>query len=321
MRADRLLTILLLLHVHEQLTTPALAERLAVSPRTIHRDLEALAAAGIPVYAERGRRGGWRLVAGYRAQIPPLNAHELGALTVLGMSDTLGAVALGDALQQALHKLSAALPGAQQDAAQIARRLHIEAGGWFQTGEPLPWLEPLQQAVWHDQEVQLTYTRGDGTTSTRRVAPYGLVVQAGVWYLVGATAAGLRVFRVGRVQHLVPAGTIFTRPADFDLAAAWHTLRDQFIAQMQVYRATVRVQPEFFPILRQVLSLPADLPTTTEPDGRLRVDLAFDSLEAACFYMLGCGSLVEVVTPAELRAAVQQEAAALLRRYAADAEQ
>jgi predicted DNA-binding transcriptional regulator YafY len=315
MRADRLLTILLLLHAHERLTTPALAERLAVSPRTIHRDLEALAAAGIPVYAERGRRGGWRLVEGYRAQIPPLSASELGALTVLGASDTLAGLDLGGALQQALHKLSAALPRAQQDAAHIAQRLHIEAGGWFQASEPLPWLEAVQQAVWHDQVLQMTYTRADGSTSPREVAPYGLVVQAGVWYLVGDTAAGLRVFRLGRVQQATPTGATFTRPADFDLAAAWRDLRGQFLTQTTRYPATVRIHPDLFPIVRQVLGLPADLPVTAEPDGWLRVVLAFDSLEAAQFHVLGFGAGVEAVAPPALRAAVRQEAAAVLRRY------
>lgn len=315
MRADRLLTILLLLHTHERLTTPRLAERFAVSPRTIHRDLEALAAAGIPVYAERGRRGGWRLVEGYRAQIPPLNAQELGVLTVLGTSDTLAGGDLARALQQALQKLNAALPGAQQDAAHTAQRLHIEAGGWFQSNEPLPWLERLQQAVWHDQIVQLTYTRSDGSTTTREVAPYGLVVQAGVWYLVGNTAVGMRVFRVGRVQGVTPTGSIGTRPADVNLATLWRKLRGDFVAQTRRYQATVRVRPDVFPLLRQVLGLPTDFPTAAESDGWLRVGLSFDSLEAARFHILGFGAAAEAVAPTELREAVRQEVEAVLRRY------
>lgn len=315
MRADRLLTILLLLHAHEQLTTPMLARQLDVSPRTIHRDLEALAAAGIPIYAERGRQGGWRLMEGYRAQIPPLSASELGLLTVLGASDTLAAVDLAGTLQQALRKLSAALPGANQEAIHIARRLHIEAGNWFQDDEPLPWLDVIQQAVWHDQLLQLDYTRADGSHGRREVAPYGLVVQAGIWYLLGHTSDGMRVFRVGRIRGASRTGKTFARPPDFDLPALWRGMREQFLAHSSRYRTEVLVETALLPILRRVLNLPAELPATTMPDGRLRIVLHFDSMEAARFYVLGFGAAIEAVAPAELRTAVLAAARALIEHY------
>jgi predicted DNA-binding transcriptional regulator YafY len=314
-----LLAILLLLHAHEQLTTPQLAGQLAVSARTIHRDLEALAAAGIPVYAERGRQGGWRLLEGYRAQIPALSASELAMLSVLGASDMLAAVDLGGSLQQALRKLSAALPGVQQEAAQIAGRLHIEAGNWFQSGEQLPWLGTVQQAIWQDQVLHLEYSRADGSRGSREVEPYGLVVQAGIWYLLAQTTDGMRVFRVGRIQAARPTGAVFQRPADFDLAAAWRAMRAQFLAQSSRYRVTLLVEAPLLPLVRRILNWPHEFVVGTAADGRMRIELSFDNLEIARFCTLGCGTLVEVVSPAELRAALREAARAMADQYGVEA--
>jgi predicted DNA-binding transcriptional regulator YafY len=317
-RADRLLAILLLLHAHEQLTTPQLAGQLAVSARTIHRDLEALAAAGIPVYAERGRSGGWRLLEGYRAQIPALSASELAMLSVLGASDTLAAVDLGGSLQQALRKLSAALPGLQQEAAQIAGRLHIEAGNWFQSDEQLPWLGTVQQAVWHNHVLHLEYTRADGSRGSREVEPYGLVVQAGIWYLLAQTADGRRVFRVGRIRCARLAGAGFQRPTDFDLAADWRAMRARFLAHSSRYRVELLVEAPLLPMVRRILNWPHEFAVAAASDGRMRIELSFDSLEIARFCTLGCGMLVEVVAPGELREALREAVRAMAEQYGAE---
>jgi predicted DNA-binding transcriptional regulator YafY len=190
MRADRLIALVLLLQARRRITAPDLAARLEVSVRTIYRDLDALSAAGVPVYAARGTGGGVSLPDGYRLDLTALHRDEASALFLSAVPGPLTDLGAGQVLEAALRKLSAALPaGARHEAERARQRLHLDPAEWWQTHEPVPHLRLVQEGVWQERRLRLTYRRRDGSTATRVVEPYGLVAKAGVWYLVAADAA------------------------------------------------------------------------------------------------------------------------------------
>ncbi|NJO05633.1 MAG: YafY family transcriptional regulator [Chloroflexaceae bacterium] len=316
MRADRLIAILLLLHSHERLTTRDLAQRLEVSPRTIHRDIEALCAAGVPIYAERGRLGGWRLSEGYQATPPALTTAETSTLFIAGAAGLLSDLGMDNTLQTALLKLSAWLPESDREAVEhILQRIHIEPGNWFRNANPLPHLSTLQQAVLQDRVVEIVYTRSDGSLTERRIEPYGLIAKAGVWYMLAQTDQGRRMFRVGRVQSALLTDDTFKRPPDFDLAHAWNEARATFENRFRNYTITLRVPAALLPIVNKVYG--TDVPVgPRDADGRLELRLSFESFETACFFVLGCGPGVVVVEPEDLRLAVLEALHKLLSQYA-----
>jgi predicted DNA-binding transcriptional regulator YafY len=320
MRADRLLSLLLLLQARGRTPAHELARRLEVSVRTIYRDLDALSAAGIPVYAERGPGGGCALLESYRATLTGLTATEVTALfsgLAAGPSADLG---MGQALQGARLKLWATLSARQRQGAEHARqRLHLDSGGWFQPPESLPYLPAIQEAVWQDRRLQLVYRRSDGTRGERLVDAYGLVAKAGVWYLVAARSGAWRVYRVSRVLSAAVSGEGFQRRPGFDLAAYWGQWCAEFEAGLPRYPATVRLTPAAASILPFVMGEgvrrlleevgPADAA------GWVTLTLTLDTLEGACRQLLGLGALAEVLAPAELREAMRERAAAVVGMY------
>ncbi len=200
MRADRLLSILLLLQVHRRMTAGELARRLEVSERTIHRDMEALGMAGIPVTAERGTGGGWSLIDGYRTNLTGLNEAEIHALFLARPPRLLADLGLDKASEAALIKLLAALPARARQGAQEARqRLYIDSTGWWQAYEATPHLCTLHEAVWAERRVRFTYHRTDGEVVTRVANPLGLVAKGNTWYFVARVEDDLRTYRVSRV--------------------------------------------------------------------------------------------------------------------------
>ena len=191
MRSDRLLSLLLILQARGRVTAPAVATDLEVSVRTVYRDVEALSAAGVPVWTEQGRGGGIALMPGYRTDMTGLTAEEsraLVALTGRAVPDDLG---MGSALAAAVHKLVAAVPASHRAAAEQARdRVLVDHAGWYRHDTEAPQLPVIQEAVWDDRRLRVRYRHGDGETADYLLDPYGLVVKAGVWYLVAATAGG-----------------------------------------------------------------------------------------------------------------------------------
>src|SRR5689334_16595189 len=185
MRADRLLSIMLLLQVHRRITARELARRLEVSERTIHRDMDALGAAGIPIYAERGVGGGWALAEAYQTNLTGLNEAEIQALFLATPPQLLADLGLRQAADAALIKLLAALPAISRRDAEFARqRIHVDGAGWLRAREAVPFLAAIQEALWQDRKLRLTYQRADDTTVERLVDPLGLVAKSSVWYLV-----------------------------------------------------------------------------------------------------------------------------------------
>ncbi len=212
MRADRLLSILLLLQTRGRMTARELAEHMEVSERTIYRDIEALGMAGIPVYAERGPGGGCTLLDGYQTRLTGLTEAEIRALFLLNMTHPLADLGLDKALDDALLKLSAALPAAQrQEAEQVRQRIYLDTTT-PQSSQPIAQhLQTLQAAIWQDRKLSLSYHAGDGTLSEQLVDPYGLVSTPLAWYLVGAVNGEKQVFCVSHLHEVASTAETFAR--------------------------------------------------------------------------------------------------------------
>lgn len=320
MRADRLLSLLMLLQIKGRATAQELAERLEVSERTIYRDIEALSIAGVPVYAERGPGGGCMLAEGYRTNLTGLKEAEVRTLFMPGVAGPLTDLGVSKELEAALLKLLAALPSAhQRNIERTRQRLYMDAVGWYHSNEEVPFLQMLQTAVWQDRRVRLTYRKHNGETFERTIDPLGLVAKAGVWYMVAVSHNELRVFRVSRVRNVVLTDEQCQRPEGFNLEQYWATWRHDFQNSLSKYPVKVRISPLFLPILPQVMGEtihsrieeagPADA------EGWLTLPLMFETLEHARSYILGFGTMVEVLEPLELRTNIKQLAAGIVEFY------
>lgn len=322
MRADRLLSIVLLLQTHHRLTARELAERLEVSERTIHRDMEALGAAGIPVVAERGARGGWSLLGSYRTNLTGLNEAEIQALFVNVPPKLLTDLRLEKAAEAALLKLLAALPSMHRQGAERARqRIHVDVTGWNRPEEAVPLLPVLQEAVWTERRVLLTYRRNDGETVERLVDPLGLVAKGSVWYLVAGVDGEMRTYRVSRVQGATVTDKPCVCPDDFDLAAYWEESTAQFNADLPRYIISVRARPDVLPRLRYAgrFARTEEIGAPDE-DGWIPITLNLGLEEVACEYVLAFGPAMEVLEPESLREKVLAAAQELIALYAETAE-
>ncbi len=323
MRADRLLSLILLLQARDRVPARELAARLEVSERTIYRDLDALSAAGIPVYAERGPGGGCALAAGYRTTLNGLTEREVRTLFLSGFPGSIANLDVDRALDGVLLKFLAALPAAQRDDAERARaRVHLDPTPWFHTERPLPHVQVLQDAVWQDRRVRIIYRSRDGQMRARLVAPYGLVAKAGVWYLVAGTDRGSRTFRVSRMQEVMLTDERFDRPTDFDLTAHWAAWCTAFEGGFPRYHVTVRIAPPAIPLIVNLLGegMYAHIEACGVPDGDgwTRLPLTFETMEQAQTSLLMLGAHGEALAPDELRASLAETAARIVSLYEQD---
>lgn len=311
MKAHRLLSILLQLQAHRRLTARELAERLEVSVRTVQRDMEALCAAGVPVFALRGAAGGWQLDEGWRTRVPGLEEPELQAL-LMAQPGVLGDAHLARAAQGALDKLIAALPGALRErATSIRQRLHVDPIGWFGAPEDLTMLPVVQDAVAHDRKLAMCYRRAGKERVDRTVDPLGLVAKGGVWYLVADTPAGLRTYRVSRIERATLLDEPCRRPAQFDLATHWQSSTEEFRRSLERYEVILRLEPRAVASLRCWRRIePVTGDGGGDADGWVTVRVGFEDEGQARFVVLGLGSRAEVLAPAELRDAVVADLAA-----------
>ena len=317
MRADRLLSILLLLQIHQRLTARELAKRLEVSERTIHRDMEALGTAGVPVLAERGIGGGWCLLDSYRTNLTGLNETEIQALFLVQPPRLLADLGLRQASEAALIKLLAALPAlSRRSAEDVRQRIHVDSASWHRPDETVPYLPILQAAIWQERKLHLAYLRNDDTAVERLVDPLGLVAKGSLWYLVAAVEGELRSYRVSRIQCATPTEHTFVRPADFDLAAYWQQSSADFKATLPRYAATVRVAPAILSYMRHVSRYARIL--SAEPpaaDGWIQLSMQFEGEHNACEYILGFGPHIEVLEPPALREKVIEAARGVIALY------
>jgi predicted DNA-binding transcriptional regulator YafY len=316
MRADRLLSSLLLLQVHRRMTAGELARRLEVSPRTIQRDMEALCTAGVPLYAERGKAGGWVLPEPFRTNLTGLNEAELQTLFLSTPSRLLADLGMKQASEAALIKLRATLPSGQRQGAEHARqRILVDPSGWKRAEEQVPALAALQEAVWQDRMVRLVYARGDGTIVERLVEPLGLVAKGSLWYLIARVEDALRTYRVSRVQAAEVTGESFERPDDFDLTAYWEQSSAAFVAALPRYSVTLRLPASETQVVAR-LGGRARVEQVSEPDGDRMVTMRvmFDTEAEACGCVLSFGAGVEIIAPEALRDRVIDLAREVLRR-------
>ncbi len=317
MRADRLVATLLLLQTRGRVTAAEVAEELEISERTARRDLEALSVAGLPVYSQQGRGGGWELLGGARTDLSGLNAAEARALFLVAGPES----AATPELKAALRKLVQALPEPFRAGAEAAAtRVVIDPDGWgrAQGGVPdPPHLAELQRAVVDGVQVRLGYRGADGRTSDRVVHPLGLVTKGAVWYLVAGTDAGQRTFRVNRVTSAEPTGEPVVRPDDFDLAEQWRRIAADVDEHRTRLRCRALVDRDLVPVIRNELGRRLRI-VADHGDRRVEVEIGHTDYWILAASLAGFVFGVEVLDPPEVRDNLARMGARLVERYTAN---
>ena len=319
MRASRLVNLLLLLQSRGGMTAAQLAEELEVSVRTIHRDVDELSAAGVPVFAERGPLGGIRLVDGYRTRLTGMTADEAEALFLAGLPGPAAQLGLGTVVAAAQLKVMAALPPELRSrASRLVQRFHLDAAGWFQANEEVPHLATLSTAVWEGRKVAVEYHRGDDVVS-RTLEPIGLVLKGGVWYVVAVVEGQLRTYRASRVVEATLLDEPVDRPDDFDLAAFWVESSAAYERDQPSVVVDVRVREAQAWRLNQVFGrgtvAGGERVEETDHPGtvRLRVQLGYP--DEVPGLLLAVGHDVDVLGPPEIREKVVVLANRIADRY------
>jgi predicted DNA-binding transcriptional regulator YafY len=320
-RAARIVQLLLLLQTRGLLTAAQLATELEVSVRTVYRDVDALHAAGVPLYGSAGHAGGYRLVEGYRTRLTGLTSNEAESLFLTGLPGPAQELGLGAEVAAAWLKLTASLPPELRDrATRIQQRFHLDAPGWYSEPDDTPALAAAADAVWRERRIQVRYHRWrEPTEVDRTLDPYGLVLKAGRWYLVAASTR-ISTYRVSQIRALTVLDEGFSRPAGFSLDAFWQSYLDDFDARRHSATATVRVAPSLLDRLVDVVEPAvhrAVTETATEPDadGWVTATVPIENLNHAHRTFLGFGAEIEVLAPAALRARIAASVAALTRTY------
>jgi predicted DNA-binding transcriptional regulator YafY len=320
-RASRLVSILLLLQSKGRMTAQELADELEVSVRTVYRDMDSLAAAGIPLYGEAGHEGGYRLIDGYRTRLTGLTTGEAESLFLTGLPSAAADLGLGASVTAAQLKLMAALPPELRDrAGRVAERFHLDAPSWYRDADSAPQLGGVAAAVWDQRVIRIRYLRWEKPHQIKReIEPYGLVFKAGRWYLVAAAGATTRTYRISRILNLETLDATFERDSTFDLARYWEEYLRHFDQRRQVDSATIRISPGALARLPEVAE-PAVVEAarrTTQPDthGWLRVTIPVDEPRQALADLFRLAPDIEIIHPAELRATMIETVRALSRLY------
>lgn len=320
MRADRLLSLLMLLQTRGQMSARDLADELEVSERTIYRDITALSASGIPVYASRGPGGGVRLIEEYRTTLTGLTPDETRALFMMNIPAPLTQLGMDEKFKGALLKLSASLPDTRRAEEERTRqRILLDSSWWFQSEQDVPCLQTIQQALWQDRCLHIKVRWEFFNTEFEQEAePYGLVAKANIWYLVHGRGGTPHVTRVSQIVEAEITSGNFTRPPEFQLEAFWKNWCREYESQPP-FCARVRVAPEAIPMLAEYVGDRArgQLPRSHNPDGDgwVTLDLPFESFVAARSRLLGLGRAVEVLEPETLRKSLIDFAEQIVRFY------
>jgi predicted DNA-binding transcriptional regulator YafY len=318
MRASRLIGILTTLQARGLATAPELAREHGVSVRTIYRDIDQLALAGIPVYAERGAEGGYRLLDGYRVRLNGVSATEAEALFLSGLPGPAADLGLGAVMASAEKKLAAALPeDLRRSAERVRGRFHLDTLAWFGEREQPAHLEALSDAVWNRKRVRMRY-RSWRKEKTIDTAPLGIVLKGGAWYMVAATDGSARTYRIARVLDLVVTEERFEPPSGFDLAAYWAENTRRLDAEMHPTTARIRVSEAGLAQLREFAAGYAAQRIqlgAADARGWREVTIPIGPVRPAASDFLRLGAEVEVLEPPELRAAVAATVAELTRFY------
>ncbi|HEY7046860.1 MAG TPA: YafY family protein [Jatrophihabitantaceae bacterium] len=322
MRASRLLAIMSLLHVRGRVSAQHLADELEVSLRTVYRDIEALSEAGVPVYAVRGRAGGFALLDGYRPGFTGLTGDEADALFLTGLPGPAAELGLGTVLAATQVKLLAALPPPLRErAARIRDRFHLDAPGWLRETEAPPALSVIADAVWAQRRLRVHYERANRVLVDRVLDPLGIVLKAGTWYLVARAdgSTGPRTYRVSRVRASELLDETFERPDGFDLREHWEAYQADYAERVYRERAVVRLSPAGRELLFLVGTIAARAAraemSPPDEDGWATTTVPIESARHGLHALLQLGPEVEVLAPAALREQFATAALALAERY------
>ncbi|MGW0480352.1 helix-turn-helix transcriptional regulator [Nonomuraea sp. NPDC003214] len=322
MRASRLLSLLLLLQTRGRMTATELSAELEVSVRTVYRDVEALSAAGVPVYADRGPAGGYQLLDGYRTRLNGLTAEEASSLFLAGLPGPAAELGLAEVAANAELKLLAALPPEPRShASRMRERFLLDVPGWYRGADDVPHLTEVSEAVWDQRPLRMTYRRWGQQVVERLVHPYGLVLKGGTWYMVAAPPGGSpRTYRVSRVLTAETAPGRFERPEGFDLAEFWQAYAAEFRQRMYTAEAVIRLAPGTEDMLAYTMGaevVTAALEAGGEPDaeGWRTLTVPVESIRHARWLLLRMGADVEVLGPPELRGLMAEAVTALGKMY------
>lgn len=318
MRADRLLSLLMLLQTQGRTTARELAEELEVSERTIYRDIEALSITGVPVYAVRGPGGGCDLLNSYRLSLTGLNEDEVRALFMVSIPAPLAQLGVSQKLKTALLKITTAMSATPQHLEQwVRQRIHLDVVPWFQPEEAVPHLGTLHQAVSQDRRIQLTYQLHFDARATWEVDPYGLVTKAGVWYLVCAREGKIRAYRVSKVLEIKVLDDHFDRPEDFELADCWNAWCTEAEQSRPRYSVKARVSVDLLPHLRRYFgdSVGDSDQQAGSQEEWITLNLPFETFETARNRILGYGRAIEVLEPEALRLSIMDFALQVVDLY------
>ncbi len=300
MRADRLVAILLLLQARGQVTAAEVAEELEVSERTARRDLEGLGLAGLPIYSQQGRNGGWRLAGGGRTDLSGLTAGEARALFLIAGPSS---VSTTPQVRAALRKLVRALPEPLRSGAEAASAaVVVDPGDWDDQVRPRPappLLDAVQSAVVEGEQITLGYVARNREASTRVVHPLGLAAKGASWYLVADTEAGLRTFRVDRMTTIERTGEPVVRPAGFKLAQAWQLITDEIEQRRTPVRARALASPDVVQVCRWILGNRVRIGAAAA-DGRVEIELRGHHIDSLAREIAGLGAALEVLDPPQL---------------------
>ena len=313
MRADRLLSIILLLQTRGKMTAKALAEELEVSRRTILRDINALSFSGVPVYSEGGHGGGIALAEEYRTTLTGLNTLEVQSLFVTHNNEALRDVGLGDAGERLLLKLLAALPKTHHSTADhIRQRLMIDPTWWWHETSISPFWEEIQRAVYEDRMIKAQYENFDGKIAERTLAPYSLICKSSVWYLLAERDGELRTYRVNRFHSVQLLDGSFTRRPDFDLPTYWRTHTQNLEKFSSGYHCILRVHPDRISFIKTLMPGRWEMVADAEDKGWKIISLSMDSDLQAKMLVFGLSGFVEILEPGELKKAVAAQAREIL---------
>ncbi|CAN5311616.1 WYL domain-containing protein [soil metagenome] len=322
MHASRLLSLLMLLQARGRLSAQTLASELEVSVRTIHRDIDHLSAAGVPVWADRGRAGGFQLQEGWRTQLTGLTGPEARAVFLSGLAGPAAELGLGEAVASARLKVLATLPPDwQADAQRVASRFHLDTVEWFGSAARTEHLGAVADAVWHERRLHIHYDSWNGLRE-RDVEPLGLVLKAGLWYMAARTGKGAapRTYRLDSIRALTVSDLSFTAPRGFDLAAYWQESTRRFETGVYTGHADLRVSARGLRLLKAMSSAVADAAEKSaaqEPRGGWScVTIPIESIEHAANQLIKLGADAEVLAPQALRRLLRATARRLVKLYA-----
>ncbi|MCP3027689.1 YafY family protein [Halobacillus sp. A5] len=319
MKAERLIKILLLLQHGEIVSTRELAEELEVSERTVHRDMESLSSTGIPVYAERGQAGGWRLVDNWKQRLSWLKEKEMLSLFLPHAEKILNDLNMDISSKQLKDKLLLSLPETSRESAvNLWERVYVDMATWRNTGnESNSALEVMKEAVMTNKKVTILYKKANGDIRESIVKPLGLVAKSSTWYVIALNKQDeFRSYKNARILECERTEEHFIRPPDFNLPAHWEQSKQQFMQSLPEFRVDVKVSPFAHERMRFTgrFVQSANDGTMTE-DGWTELNLTFNSEEEAVNFIVGFGNQVKILSPLDLIDKVTERAREIIELY------